>query len=130
MNALHYLGKNFCKNAASALLVLFSLTACAAERYPEKPPVSTEPDPLKGVTFTIDPNGELIIKDSNGKPIGDRCSTDPKAENVCSIFKQGHEVQIEQMSNISLTKYHGSPQCYLMIINGRAYIIPGAAYCK
>ncbi len=119
------------KSTASVALVLLSMTACAVEKgHPERPPKPEEPTPLKEVTFTIKADGELVIKDSAGKPIGDKCSTDPKSSDVCPIFRPGHKVQVEQMSDISITKYHGSPQCYFIIVNGRAYVIPGAAFCQ
>lgn len=127
MKALRYSGKRFCKNAASAVLVLLSLTACADKDNQNKP---SEPGPLKEVTFTIDAEGGFTAKDADGKPIGTACSSNPKSPDACPIFDPNHKVQVENMSNISLVKYSGSPQCYLVIVNGVAYVLPSAAYCK
>ena len=131
MKVLGYSVGRFCKSAASAFLLLLSLSTYAAEmEHDDKPPVHPERSSLKEVTFTIDAEGGFAVKDAHGKPIGTACSTDPKASDVCPIFDPHHKVHVESVSNVSLIKYSGSPQCYLVIINGVAYVIPSAAYCQ
>lgn len=126
MNVLHYLGKRLGTKLAAGLFVVFGLAACSEAEKPTDP--DTQPAPE--VTFTIDSRGNLNFKDTDGKPLGTQCSTDPKDPNACPIFVEGHKVQVEQLSNVSIIKYHGSPQCYLIFVNGVAYVWPSATYCK
>jgi hypothetical protein len=126
MNVLHSLGKRLSTKLAAGFFVVFGLAACALAGYPDK----GDDRPLPEVNFTIDAKGNFIAKDSNGKPIGDKCSADPKAENVCPMFKPGHQVQVEQVTNVSIVKYHGSPRCAVVLFNGVWYILPSAEYCK
>jgi hypothetical protein len=126
MNVLNGLGKRLTTQLTAGLFVVFGLAACALAGYPDK----GEERPIPEVNFTLTAEGRLIVKDSNGKPIGTQCSTNPKDPNACPIFTPGHEVQIEQLTNVSIIKYHGSPQCYLVIFNGIAYVLPSASYCK
>lgn len=126
MNVLHGLGKRLSTQLTAGLFVVFGLAACALAGYPDK----GEERPLPEVNFTLTADGRLIAKDNSGKPLGTECSTNPKDTNVCPLLKPGHEVQVEQLTNVSVVKYHGSPQCYLLIVNGRAYVIPGMQYCS
>jgi len=126
MNVLHSLGKRLSTKLAAGFFVVFGLAACALAGYPDK----GDDRPAPEVNITFDASGNVILKDNNGKPMGTQCSTNPKDPNACPIFTQGHQVQVEQVSNISIIKYHGSPQCYFITVNGVAYAWPSAAYCK
>lgn len=120
MIASRYVGERFCKNAASVLLVLFSLTACAAERpAPEKPPVANEPDRLEKVTFTIDSKGNIDVVGTEELTVKD-CSLDAESKDRCSFFDK--KIQIEEMQNILFMRYKGS-NCLLIGTGAKARVV-------
>lgn len=124
MNALRYVKNIADTKWFTALFIVLGMSACSKA---EKP---TDPQPGQEFAFTFDARGEVIGKDSKGAPVGEQCSADPKAQNVCPFFRQGHKIQLEQASNIFIARYSGSPQCIAIIVNGRWYVIPNAAYCN
>jgi hypothetical protein len=120
MSALRYVGERFCKNTASVLLVLFSLTACAAERpTPEKPPVAYEPSPIDKVSFTIDAKGNININGTEGLSVKD-CSLDPESKDRCSMFDK--TIQIEEIQNVFFIRYKGS-NCILYGSGSKAKVV-------
>lgn len=118
---------------ALAFTFAFGLAACSeAEkpRDPETPPISDEPNVLTRFTFAFDASGNIVVKDAEGNAVGEECSPDPKSKDVCPIFKPGHKVQVEQALDLSMIRYTGSPQCVMVQIGGRWYVLPNAALCK
>ena len=115
-----------------AFAFAFGLAACSEAEKPSKSEGSastTTEGALPEVNLTIR-DGAVVFKDPTGNAIGDECSLDPNAKNVCPILKPGHRVQMEEVVSFSQIKYSGSPQCYLIIVGGKAYILPSAEYCS
>lgn len=113
---------------ALAFLVAAGLSACN-HADGGKDPDGPSPQ-LPEVSITFGAGGNIIVKDREGKPMGDQCSPDPKSPNVCPIFKPGHKVQVEQAVYVQGIQYHGSPQCLVLLINGSWYVLPSAAACQ
>lgn len=113
----------------AVLVVAAGLSAC---NHAEQPPAESESarSPLAGIAITFDAKGDVVIRNRDGKPIGDQCSPDPKAPNVCPVFKPGHKVQVEQGVYIQGIRYHGSPECFAMLVNGTWYVLPSASFCN
>ena len=126
MNASYSVKNASGKKLIFALLMISGLSACSKEEKPTNP----DTQPAQEFSFTFDARGEVVGKDSKGLPIGEQCSADPRAKDVCPFFRQGHKIQLEQAANIFIARYSGSPQCVAMIINGRWYVLPSAAYCN
>lgn len=123
MNALRYFGERNRIKSIAAFFVMFVLSACGKADKPTDQ--DTRPQSLPEVTITIDAKGNIILKDSNGRPIDGKCSDDPTSKDACPLFREGHKVQVESITNISIIQYHGSPGCVLIMRGGVLY-----SYCS
>ncbi len=116
----------FTKMAASAALIAFSMSACAAEKMrpekpvpPEQPPVTNESTPIDKVTFTIDAKGNVEVVGAEGLSAKD-CSLDSEAKDRCSFFDK--KIQIEEVQNIFFMRYKGS-NCVVVGVSTKARLI-------
>lgn len=112
-----------------AFIFALGLSACNHAENGKGPDGSTE-GRLPEVAVTFDANGNVLLKDREGKPMGEQCSPDPKSPNVCPMFKPGHKVQVEQASDLLLVRYSGSPQCVTVRIGSNWYVLPSVALCN
>ena len=132
MSLIHRVGGRSLKNAAVAALVSISVTACAGDVFKHEKPMpptdkkpNMEPSVLQGLAITFDAKGNLVVTGPDGQRVEGRCSGDPSSSNACSIFKNGHKVQVEQVIDMSIIQFHGSPQCIVILRGGVFY-----QYCK
>lgn len=100
-------GKKGNGRALMAFVAMLGLSACAIAQK-EYPPRPSEGDQLKETKLVVDADGNLSVVDRNGNEVGKPCSTNPKAKDVCPLFKPGHKVEIEEITNISIVRYKGS----------------------
>lgn len=103
-------GRKHSHGCSLALLVaVFGLSACVQAQKPvehAEPP--KERDQLEEVKLIIDADGNLSAIDKSGKRVDEPCSTNPKAKNVCPLFKPGHKVEVKEITNVSIVRYKGS----------------------
>lgn len=111
------------------IAVLFFAAGLSACNHAESKDPGESQAGVREFAVTFDAKGNVVIKNRDGKQIGEPCSADPKAPNVCPIFKPGHKVQVEQAVYLQGIRYHGSPECLVLMINGDWYVLPDAAFC-
>jgi len=113
---------------------------------------STEPasQSSDGLHFILDANGNILLKNSNGENVGEKCAIDPASENICSIFQSGSQLLADRPIALTIPSTRNpqnytssqnieakqaasassTPQCYLIFVNGVAYVWPSAEYCR
>lgn len=128
------------KFAALALVAEWSLSSVAAQ--PIENITATE-QPSQRLIFTLDANGNITLKNSQGENVGQKCSINLNSDPACSIFLPGNPISINQTTAIeispsiksvektSLNNVNSASEirCYLIKRNGVYIVIPNAEYC-
>lgn len=90
-----------------AFTFAFGLAACSEA---EKPGETESPAEEPNISLSIGKDGNLVITDEKGQAVGTPCSMNPKAEDACSLVKEGHEIQMKRITTVTVYQHTGT-QC-------------------